>query len=455
MIPRKTGPTMTDMLDILLVEDEPSILALFCEALRSRGHRITTATDGLSALALVDSRVFDVVISDVRLPRVNGLDLFHRARVVTPRSRFIVMTAYGRVEDAVNLMKEGAFDYLTKPVDLSELLQSLERVERELQLDRRFEKVRRETRTDQKLLSRSPQMTRVLEQIARFGPSSDPVLLQGESGTGKELIARELHRLSPRAAQPFVVISCAALHEGAVEAEVLELTKGSAARGETGVTLYLKDVAELTPAAQTKLLRLMEELGDGGDAGHPRVVSATHRQLRTQVSEGRFREDLYFRLKVLEVTVPPLRERGGDLLLLLDHFLRRFGGPTTPEVSARALAALTQYTFPGNVRELEHAVRHAVTLSGGAEIDLASLPEEIAGPASAYPRLPPRSLPEAVREFEREYLRRAMLRSTGGRATVAESLGISRKNLWEKLRGYGLAAEIEPTPSQTPPDGHH
>jgi len=213
-------------------------------------------------------------------------------------------------------------------------------------------------------------------------------------------------------------------------------------------------VAELSAAAQTRLLQWVEEHGGGEPDGSAlRLVSATHRNLRALVAEGRFREDLYFRLKVLELHVPPLRDRGGDLMVLLDHFIRRLAAPHPPEIAARALAAFTQYPFPGNVRELEHAIRYSLTLAGGMEIDLQHLPEEIAGPALPRQGPAPRSLPEAVREFEREYLRRAMLRSTGGRrASVAEALGISRKNLWEKLRGYGLSAEIDAQGNPTPPE---
>jgi len=450
------------MLDVLLVEDEPSILALFSEALSSRGHRVVTATDGLSGLALLESRVFDVVISDVRLPRVNGLDLFHRARAKAPATRFIIMTAYATVEDAVNVMKEGAVDYFTKPVDLTELLALLDRIERELLVTRRFDKVRTEPKPDARLIGRSPAMTRLIELLNRFAAAHDPVLITGESGTGKELAARELHRVSHRTEAPFVAINCATLSDGAFDAEpfVAPAGKRNAAAKPAG-TLFLDEVAELSPSAQTLLLKWVEEHGENADASSPRLVSATHRNLRALVAEGRFREDLYFRLKVLELPVPPLRDRGGDLMVLLDHFVRRLAAPHPPEISARALAAFTQYPFPGNVRELEHAVRYALTLSAGAEIDLPHLPEEIAGPAAPRPGPSPRSLPEAVREFEREYLRRAMLRSqTSRRASVAEALGISRKNLWEKIRGYGLTGEIDadgnptpstPVPAVTPP----
>jgi len=461
------------MLEILLVDDEPSILLPFDEALRGEGYKVVTASDGLSAVAAATSRAFDVVISDIRLPQVDGLTLFRKVRKESPSTRFILMTAFSQVPDAVSALKEGAVDYLVKPFDLDELLKLLSVIAREHELRQAFEEASRKEASETGggvFLGESPAILRMLGLLDKFAASNAAVLISGESGVGKELIAGRLHARGPRNAEPFVAVNCAGFPETLLEAELFGHERGAftgAVKAREGRfkaahkgTLFLDEIAEMPMPAQAKLLRVLqngtfEPLGTNQMVSvDVRIVSATHRNLKDRVAEGLFREDLYYRLKVLELPVPPLREHRGDLPLLVDHFLRRFATHgAVPRITSRTLAALATYPFPGNIRELEHAIQHAVIVASGEEVDLKHLPREIAGTAGETPANGPgfRPLPEAVREFEREYLRRAVEMAKGKRTQAAQMLGISRKNLWEKLRGYGLNDPDAPPRESDPP----
>jgi transcriptional regulator with PAS, ATPase and Fis domain len=308
-------------------------------------------------------------------------------------------------------------------------------------------------------------MLRLSDRVETIAQSDAPVLITGESGTGKELIARTLHERSTRAAKPFIAVNCAAFPETLLEAELFGHERGAFTgavkrrdgrfKAADGGTLLLDEIAEVPLPAQAKLLRVLQEgtvepLGTNESTRvDVRIISATHRNLRERIKDGRFREDLYYRLNVLDIEIPPLRERRGDLPLLLQYFLNKFTQPgkQSPSISPRAWAVLSQYPFPGNVREFAHAVEHAVVLAGGGEIDVEHLPAGIAGgpEGSATPGSASlRSLGSALKEFEREYLLRALAQAGGKKMKAAEILGISRKNLWEKLRLHGIAAETEP-----------
>jgi two-component system, NtrC family, response regulator AtoC len=448
------------MLSILLVDDEPSILLAIDEALRAEKYDVVTAFDGLSAQAALATRVFDVVVCDVRLPKVDGLALLKIVRRNSPNTKCIMMTAYSTVPDAVAALKDGAVDYLAKPFELEDLLSLLSRIDRERDVARQFATLRSESLTDSlkgEFVGRSPPIIRVFDRIAKFAASDAPVLVTGESGSGKELVARALHNQSTRRAGPFVAVNCPAFPDTLLEAELFGHERGAFTgavkrregrfKAAEGGTLLLDEVAELRLGAQSKLLRVLEEgtyepLGTNRtEHANVRLVSATHRNLKQMVEQGQFREDLFYRLNTLAIHVPALRERGGDRFLLLEHLLRRFSHPSSPpSVTARALAALAQYPFPGNVRELSHAVQHAVVVSEGRQIDLEHLPSEVAGSEnSTEDEVRPLSLSEAVRVFEREFVRRALHQTNGRRMQAAQLLGISRKSLWEKLRGFGLA----------------
>jgi DNA-binding NtrC family response regulator len=462
--------------DILLVDDEADLRDALSEVLIAAGHVVTEARDGQEATAFLPGKLFDLILSDVHLPGVDGLTLLRTARREAPMTDFILMTAFGDLGDAVAALKVGASDYLTKPLNVAELLHQLGRIEtlrsmrRELTEARRVLALRPPTN---RLIGNSTQMTKVQARIDMIAPSDAATLIMGESGTGKELVAHLLHERSPRAGKPFVAVNCAAFPETLIEAELFGFERGAFTgavkkregrfRAADGGTLFLDEIAELPFSAQAKLLRVLEDgtvepLGtDSSVKVDVRLISATHRNLRDYVAKGLFREDLFYRIRVLDLTLPPLREREGDLPLLIQFFLDGFakadviGLPIVPVLSSDAYAALLAYRFSGNVRELAHAIEHAVVLAGGGEITLDHLPADVAEAAPTGLPLPIRRavapvpwsaevvpLVAATRAFEKGHLRHALASAGGVRVKAAELLGISRKSLWEKLRMYDL-----------------
>jgi DNA-binding NtrC family response regulator len=463
----------SEMLDILLVDDEPDFRMLVGDALRDVGHRVTLAANGAEGLTLISSNVFDVMICDIRLPKVDGLTLFRRVRQESPSTDVILITAHAAVSDAVAALKEGAADYITKPFDIDEIVVQMERIGAQRALKRELEQARAELSQRKAtgtglgagaIIGRSPSMLRLLDRIETIAQSDAPVLITGESGTGKELVARTLHDRSSRHGKPFIAVNCAAFPETLLEAELFGHERGAFTgavkrrdgrfKAADGGTLLLDEIAEVPLPAQAKLLRVLQEgtvepLGTNEVTRvDVRIISATHRNLRERIKEGRFREDLYYRLNVLDIEIPPLRERRGDLPLLLQYFLNKFAQPgkAPPTIAPRAWAVLSQYHFPGNVREFAHAIEHAVVLASGGEIDVEHLPAGITGtldPTASSSSGNLRSLSAALKEFEHEYLMRALAQANGKKMKAAEILGISRKNLWEKLRLHGIAAETE------------
>jgi DNA-binding NtrC family response regulator len=470
------------VLDILLIDDEPDLRDLLEEQLRDAGHRVRVAADGLEGMDQLQRRVFDVVICDVRLPKLDGLALLRHVRKEVPSTDVILMTAYADVSQAVSALKEGAYDYLTKPFDVDELLLQTRRMDETRTLRRELEKARNELgnrRSDTTLIGDSPAIRRVIEKCHMVAQSDAPVLVTGDSGTGKEVVARIIHQSSARRDKPFVALNCGAMAETLIEAELFGHERGAFTgamkkrdgrfKAADGGILFLDEIAELPPSAQAKLLRVLQEgtfepLGTNTPIRvDVRIVSATHRNLTERIKAGLFREDLYYRINVIEIHLPPLRERPGDLPLLLQHFIKRFTAPGAPlpSVSPAAWATLLQYSFPGNVRELSHAVEHAMVLSGGKGIDLQHLPASLIqsaapGTAALSAALSAvssdvRPLHLALREFENQYLQRALKAAEGKRSRTAAMLGISRKTLWEKLRHSGLAAPDEAEPEETDP----
>lgn len=454
------------MLTILLVDDEPSIRLSVGDALVDAGHRVTRAVDGAEALALCEEFSFDLVVTDISMPRVDGLTLFRKLRDISPTTDVILMTAYGRVDAAVMALKQGAEDYLTKPFAVEELLVRVQRIAERRALKHELNAARsRLAIPGPSIIGQSPVMARVLERIDTIAASEASVLILGESGTGKELVAKRLHEQSSRRSKPMISVNCAAFPETLIESELFGYEKGAftgaASRRDgrfkaaDGGTLFLDEVAEIPLQVQAKLLRVLQEgvfepIGTNTPTKvNVRLISATHRDLRARIRDGLFREDLFYRLNVLDVRLPPLHERRGDLPLLVDAFLKRAvarGGTAPTGISPRAWAALSDYLFPGNVRELQHAIEHAVVLARGGEIDLEHLPRDIVGITEIKPGEHPtaiRSLGAAAKEFEREHLLRALHSAHGKRGKAAEMLGISRKNLWEKLKAHNISDSEE------------
>ncbi len=449
-------------LNVLLVDDEPDIGLAASEALRDAGHRVTVAMSGALALERLTTQVFDVMICDVRLPGMDGLTLFRRARQESPDTAVILMTAFAAVQDAVAAVKEGAHDYLTKPFDIDEITLRVQRIAEHRSLLRELDDARAQLAQhseEETVIGRSPQMLRLMDRVNTIATSHAPVLIRGESGTGKELIARALHDRGPRRGKAFVAVNCAAFPDTLLEAELFGHERGAFTgavrrregrfRAAHGGTLLLDEVAEMSLPAQAKLLRVLQEgtiepLGTNESLRvDVRVVSATHRDLKERIAAGLFREDLYYRLVVLDVDIPALRDRKGDLPLLVQYFLKKFTKPggAIPSLSPSAWKALSQFPFPGNVRELGHAIEHAAVLADGSGIDVRHLPRDIVRATEKTEELAtvPRPLGTALKEFEREYLQRALAQADGKRTVAAEILGISRKNLWEKLRMHGFS----------------
>ena len=459
---RTTSQRHSVPLDILVVDDDQATRLSLAYALTDAGHKVTEACDGEEAIALVAERIFDVAILDVRLPKVDGLTIFRRLRQKSPSTSVILMTAFATVPDAVASLRDGAYDYVTKPFDPEEFsLRVIGHIAEHRALRQELEEARKLVASrdaGSPIIGHTPQMQQLIERINTVAQSDAPVLIRGESGTGKELVAHTIHARSPRKNQPFVAVNCAAFPETLIEAELFGHERGAFTgavrkregrfKAADGGTLLLDEVAEIPLPVQAKLLRVLEEgliepLGTNTAVPvNVRIVSATHRDLKDLISQGKFREDLYFRINVLDLNIPPLRERRADLPLLMAHFLRRFyPGRVPPGIAPRAWAALMDYGFPGNVREFAHAIERAVVLAHGSEIDLEHLPADIAGAVTPASRTEEsfRPLGMMVKEFEKQYVVRALRLSAGNKGRAAELLGISRKNLWEKLKLHGIS----------------
>jgi DNA-binding NtrC family response regulator len=459
------------MLKVLVVEDEQDLCEMIAETLIDEGYDVTCAKDGAEAMASASASAFDLVLADMRLPKVDGLTLFRRLREERPDTDVIVMTGNAAVADAVAVLKEGAFDYLIKPINLDELGLQLQRLAAFRSLRRDVAAVRTELReppsSREQLVGHSPGMLRLVKRIETMAQSDAAVVITGESGTGKELVAHALHDGSGRASKPFIAVNCAAFPDTLIEAELFGYERGAFTDATTrregrfkaahGGTLFLDEVAELSQAAQAKLLRVLQEgtiepLGSNETVKvDVRVVSATHRDLRARIAEGLFREDLYYRINTLDIAIPPLRSRGGDLPLLVQHFIKRFSNPERPTdgITWRAWNALSTYSFPGNVRELMHTIQHAALLATGGKIDFEHLPVAIRGEAPQVVRpqaAPMAPLGTAMKQFERAFLIRALAEFDEKKGKVAQSLGISRKNLWEKLKMHGICASPDAEP---------
>jgi DNA-binding NtrC family response regulator len=442
---------------ILLVDDEPDLYLACAEVLRDAGHEVHTAPDGEQALQLMASLTVDVVLTDIRLPKLDGLSLFRLVRERSPTTIVILVTAFAEVHEAMAAVREGAHDYLRKPLASEDIALRIERIAAQVSIQRQLVKARVQLAhlgPSEQIVGRSTVMCRMMDRLNTIATSDAPVLLRGETGTGKELIARALHDRSPRHGKPFVAVNCASFPDTLLEAELFGHERGAftgaiarrAGRFQAahGGTLLLDEVGDMSPTLQVKLLRVLEQhviepLGTNSSiAVDVRVISATHRDLGQMVKAGLFREDLYYRLNVLSIDVPPLRAREGDLPLLAQYFLNRFHrrGAEPARMSSAAWSALSAFGFPGNVRQLGHAIEHATVMAADGEIEPRHLPTEITGEPGTViiPRPRPQTLQVAKQEFERQYLRHVLAHSDGKRAEASKILGISRKNLWEKLR---------------------
>jgi two-component system NtrC family response regulator len=449
---------------ILIVDDEKNYLLVLDALLSEAGYEVVTADGGARALSMLDEEEPDLMLTDMRMPRMTGLELIKASKERHPDLPVIVMTAFGTVENAVEAMKSGAVDYIMKPFENQALLLTVQKALKLSRLLTQNRLLREEVQKGQgfgQIVGDSRAMRQVYELVEKVAATKATVLITGESGTGKELIARAIHSRSPRAEEPFVAVNCMALSETLLESELFGHEKG-AFTGAVGRrkgrfeladkgTLFLDEVGEIATSLQVKLLRVLQErtferVGGNLPIGvDVRIVAATNRDLTQAVATGRFREDLFYRLNVVRLNLPPLRERKEDLPSLVAHFVRRYAaevGRALPQVSQAAMQSIYDYAWPGNVRELENALERAVIMSG-AEIRPADLPLEVR-PEVAEPCAPelPRDMgiTEAVEDLERRMIQRALAEAHGVAAHAAEALGLAKSNLAYKMKKYGLGS---------------
>src|SRR5712692_5683190 len=446
-----------ELAHVLVVDDERHILTVLHEALTHFGYRVTCAASGAEALAAVRSELFAAAITDVRMPDMSGLDLLRELKRQDESIEVVVMTGYPTITTAVEALKGGAYDYLSKPLILDELQHLMQRV-----MERRFlrgEVHSLRTRLGEELavnelIGSSPAMTRVKDVIGKVATTDSAVLIEGESGTGKELVAAAIHRLSGRAKGPFIPVNCSAIPPDLLESEFFGHVRGAFSgavgdalglfRGAHEGTLFLDEIAELPPALQVKLLRVLQEMQVrpvGSTKAHTvdvRVIAATNRNLERAMLQNVFRQDLFYRLNVIRITLPQLRERREDVPALVTHFLRRFNRRFHRDIrgiTADALAALMAFDFPGNVRELENLIERAYAMGAHEQITIADLPS-LTARAAGLPAISDRSLP-TLAEVEKDLILRALALLDNDKEEAARALGISRRTIYRRLKEYG------------------
>jgi DNA-binding NtrC family response regulator len=448
-----------DPAKVLVVDDERSILLLLKEALSQWGYQVTVASSAAEALGLLKSELFDALITDIRMPDMSGLELLREVKKQDESIEVVMMTGYPTIASAVQALKEGAYDYLSKPLILDELRHLMSRMMERKFLRGEVSTLRArlgEELTVNELIGTSVPMERVKEIIGKVAVTDSPVLIEGESGTGKELVAAAIHRLSSRAKRPFIPVNCSAIPQDLLESEFFGHVRGAFSgavadalglfRGADEGTIFLDEIAELSPALQVKLLRVLQEMQVrpvGSTKAYPvdvRVIAATNRDLERAMTEGSFRQDLFYRLNVVRITLPPLRERRDDIQALVSHFLRRFNRRFHRDVrgiAPDALAALTAYTFPGNVRELENLIERAYAMGAREQIQLADLPTLSKAAAAAPAVTSPDTVP-ALGDVERELILKALAVFKDDKEAAAKALGISRRTIYRRLKEYGV-----------------
>jgi DNA-binding NtrC family response regulator len=459
---------------ILIVDDEPDMLENCSRILSRLGYACRTADSGRAALAILERDHPDLLLTDFKMPEMDGLELLRRAHELDPALPVVVFTGYATIESAVAAIKQGAFDYLPKDFTVDQLRLAVERGlrQRGLQVENRnLREQLREVLGLESIVGRSPAMAQVFELIKKAARSEANILVLGESGTGKELVARAIHANSPRASQPFIPVDCASLPEQLLESELFGHEKGAftgAVRTKAGLveaahrgTLFLDEIAELPAPLQVKLLRVLQErqIRRVGSTGlvdvDVRVVSATNRALPEAIARGQFREELYYRINVIAIRLPALRERAGDVRLLASSFLKRFGQGRVTGLDDAAAEALDRYRWPGNVRELQNVIERACALADGSLITVRDLPEHLGQPQTPAPgpgggivhdagalagsELPLKTAKDQwLQVLERSYLRDLLARHDGNVSSAAKAAGIDRKTFHRLINKYGL-----------------
>jgi len=446
-------------LNLLLVDDQPEVLEGLKMAFKRTDHEVRSASSGEQAMQILNSEPIDIVLTDLRMEGADGMDVLRHAQNLSPTPVVIIITAHGTIENAVDALKEGAYHYLTKPVNLKELRVLVEKAGEHIQLVRENQNLR--AQIDKRfniegMIGETAEMQQIYDKLQLIAPTKANVLVLGESGTGKEVLAKAIHSASPRARKPFVPVNCSALPENLLESELFGHERGAftgavskrEGRFETasGGTIFLDEIGEVPLSMQVKLLRVLEEREIqrvGGSANvkvDVRIVAATNKELSDEVAEGRFREDLYYRLNVVSLTLPPLRHRRGDIPHLARHFLAEFArehGRDVPKLSKEAIEALSSYHWPGNVRELRNIMENASVFLRGDTLRAEDLPADIKKTDVPKDGLYfPLGMP--LEDVETEYLKRTLDACDGNRTKAAEVLKISRRTLQRRIKELGL-----------------
>ncbi len=451
---------------ILVVDDEAEMRETCRKILARKGHAVYATSDGTAALETLRAEPFDLIIADLRMPGMDGIALLREVKKISPEVGFIVITAYGTIDTAVEAVREGAFDYLPKPFSMAQLEVAVERslsYRRLLDENRELQRRLRGAMQFEEIIASSPKMSAVLDVVRKVAPTDANVLVRGETGTGKELIAQAIHAGSQRNEAPFVPIDCASLPENLLESELFGHEKGAftgalaSKRGllESAVhgTLFLDEIGDLSPNIQAKLLRVLQERQFRRVGGREllqvdiRVLAATNRNLEDMVRQGTFREDLFYRLNVVTIDLPPLRERREDIALLANHFLAQFctkGGKTVQGLSSAALLILESYHWPGNVRELRNTIQRAVSLTDCNQVSPLDLPEylveAVRGSSAPVGGAFRQEKGKVIRDFERVYLSRLLAEAGGNVSEAARRAGMKRSALHRLLARLGLQA---------------
>jgi DNA-binding NtrC family response regulator len=442
---------------ILLIDDDPGVRDSMERTLRAAGYGVQSAASGEEGFELARAGAFDVILSDMRMPGISGLDILRQLRDMRVDSAFIIMTGFGTVDTAVEAMKLGAVDFVQKPFFRDELLMRVRSATERRQLARQVDLLQRQVDppgSPAALIGTSPAMQRVKDLIPRAAAAGGAVLITGETGTGKELVARAIHTLSARGSKPFVALNCAALNESLLENELFGHARGAftgAAGPRAGLiehanggTLFLDEIGTMPRSLQAKLLRALEsgEVRRIGENETRRVdvrfLAATNLDIQSAIDNGDFRSDLFYRLNVHRIHLSPLRERGEDIGILIQHFIERFGAGVVAGCTPAATQALMAYTYPGNIRQLQHVVQRAVAVARGELIDLDDLPEELLAPKTA-PAVSEGSVAAARERAEREMIVATLAKNSGEVSAAAREMQVSRTTMWRLMKKHGIS----------------